>query len=364
MAIVGGITPEEIRTGPASWIAERFGGAVVAEVTTPVGNGRSTDTFLVDLDNGERIVIRVEPSAFRVVYEYDLAREALVMDALARNTDIPVPKVLFYEPDPAILGSPFLVIERREGRIPGDEPPFPADPNSWVHSLSELERTVMADDGLRTLAAIHAVDWRALGLESLDRPTLGADALTQHVAWWRAFFEWGSAGKACPTIEETFAWLSRHWPADPGPTVLSWGDSRLGNVMFEGPRVSAVLDWELATLAPAGCDLGWWLFCDRHHSEGVGAPWPGGLPGRDETLARYTSFSGHTIPRARWFEVYGGLRFAVLMNRAGNMLIEAGALPADHTMAVNNPATQLLARMIGVTAPEGQATSFLDPAST
>ena len=52
------------------------------------------------------------------------------------------------------------------------------------------------------------------------------------------------------------------------------------------------------------------------------------------------------------------------MNRAGNMLIDAGALPADHTMAINNPATQLLARMIGVTGPQGQATSFLNPAST
>jgi hypothetical protein len=74
--------------------------------------------------------------------------------------------------------------------------------------------------------------------------------------------------------------------------------------------------------------------------------------------------SGRAVSHADWFEVYGGLRFAVLMNRAGNMLIEAGALPADHTMAINNPATQLLARMIGVTAPEGQATSFLGPAST
>ncbi|BDB44059.1 MULTISPECIES: phosphotransferase family protein [Mycobacterium] len=364
MAIVGGISTAEIRTRAAPWIADRFGGATVAGVTAPVGNGRSTDTFLVDLDNGERFVLRVEPSAYRVVYEYDLGREALVMDALARNTDIPVPKVLFHEPDPAILGSPFLVLERREGCIPGDEPPFPADPDSWVHSLSDLERTVLADDALRTLAAIHAVDWRALGLGSLDRPELGADALTQHVSWWRAFFDWGSAGRPCSTIEETFDWLAKHWPADPGPTVLSWGDARLGNLMFAGPRVSAVLDWELATLAPAGCDLGWWLFCDRHHSEGVGAPWPPGLPDRDETLSRYTSFSGRTIAHARWFEVYGGLRFAVLMNRAGNMLIEAGALPADHTMAVNNPATQLLARMIGVTAPDGQPTSFLDPAST
>lgn len=364
MAIVGGIKPEEIRTRLASWIAQRFAGGAVAEVTTPIGNGRSTDTFLVDLDNGERFVIRVEPSAFRVVYEYDLAREALVMDTLARNTGIPAPKVLFHESDPTVLGSPFLVLERREGRIPGDEPPFPADPTSWVHSVTDLERTVMADDALRTLADIHAVDWRGLGLAALGRPELGADPLTQHVCWWRAFFDWGRAGKPCPTIEDTFVWLSEHWPADPGPTVLSWGDSRLGNLMFDGSHVSAVLDWELATLAPAGCDLGWWLFCDRHHSEGVGAPWPAGLPSSDETLTRYASFSGSAIAHTRWFEVYGGLRFAVLMNRAGNMLIEAGALPADHTMAVNNPATQLLARMIGVTVPEGHATSFLDPAST
>lgn len=364
MAIIGGITPEDIRTKLAPWITENYGGAAVAEISTPTGNGSSTDTFLVDLDNGGRFVVRVEPVAFRVVYEYDLGREALVMDTLARNTALPVPKVLHHEPDAAVLGSPFLILERLDGRTPGDEPPFPADPTSWVLALSDAQRAAMADDALRTLAAVHAVDFRALGLAALDRPDLGDDPLTQHVAWWREFFDWGNGGRGCSTIEAAFTWLSSHWPDDPGPTVLSWGDSRLGNLMFTDTRVSAVLDWELATLAPAGCDLGWWMFCDRHHSEGLGAPWPGALPDRDETLRRYASFSGYEVPHADWYEVYGGLRFAVLMNRAGNMMIDAGALPPDHTMAVNNPATQLLARLIGVSPPDGKATSFLDKAST
>jgi aminoglycoside phosphotransferase (APT) family kinase protein len=364
MAIIGGITSQDIQTKLAPWIAQRFDGAAITGVATPRSNGRSTDIFLVDLDDGDGVVVRVEPVSFRVVYAYDLGREALVMDTLARNTAIPVPKVLHHEPDPAVLGSPFLILERRDGLTPGDEPPFPADPSSWVHALSDAERSAMADDALRTLAAIHAVDWHALRLDKLDRPALGNDRLTQHVVWWRAFFDWGCGGRGCATIEDTFAWLSEHWPDDPGPTVLSWGDSRLGNLMFAGTRVSAVLDWELAALGPAGLDLGWWLFCDRHHSEGIGAPWPGGLPDGEETLRRYTSFSAFDTPHADWFEVYGGLRFAVLMNRAGNMLVEAGALPADHTMAVNNPATQLLARLIGVRAPAGQATTFLDDAST
>lgn len=359
MAIIGGVTDEDVRDRLGTWMADRFDGAKITAAVQPTGNGRSTDTFLVDLDSGVEIVVRVEPSAFRVVYEYDLAREALVMNAVATGTDVPAPRVLHHEADPDVLGSPFLILERLHGRTPGDEPPFPADPSSWVHTLSDAQRATMFDDAMRRLAQVHAADWRSLGLQVLARPELGDDPLTQHVTWWRRFFDWGSGGRACRTIEQTFDWLDENWPSDPGPTVLSWGDSRLGNIMFEAGAVSAVLDWELATLAPAGVDLGWWLFSDRHHSEGLSAPWPGGFPDRAGTLQCYARHAGAEIPDDHWYEVYGGLRFAALMNRAGNMLVDAGALPSDATMAVNNPATQLLARMIGVDPPEGTATSFL-----
>ncbi|HEX3716166.1 MAG TPA: phosphotransferase family protein [Trebonia sp.] len=360
MAIIGGLTEEDVRARLGSWLADRFDGAKIADVSQPTGNGRSTDTFLVDLDRGPGVVVRVEPGAFRVVYEYDLAREARVMNAVAEHTDVPAPRVLHHEPDPELLGSPFLILERLHGRTPGDEPPFPADPSSWVHTLTDDQRAAMFDDALRRVAQIHAADWRVLGLADLVRPRLGDDPLAQHVGWWREFYAWGSAGRPCRTIEQAFEWLDAHWPADPGPTVLTWGDSRLGNIMFEGGAVSAVLDWELATLAPAGVDLGWWLFSDRHHSAGIGAPWPTGFPDRAGTLTGYARRSGFEIPHDEWFEVYGGLRFAALMNRAGNMLVDAGALPAEDTMAVNNPATHLLAGLIGVEAPEGTATSFLN----
>lgn len=81
-------------------------------------------------------------------------------------------------------------------------------------------------------------------------------------------------------------------------------------------------------------------------------------------IARYEQLTGHTVRDKAWHEVFGGQRFAVLMARAGTMLIEAGVLPPGHTMATNNPATQLLATMIDVPAPVGETTSFLTESSS
>ena len=58
-----------------------------------------------------------------------------------------------------------------------------------------------------------------------------------------------------------------HWPADEGPTVLSWGDSRIGNVMYRDFEPVAVLDWEMAGLGPREVDVGWFIYAHRVFEE-------------------------------------------------------------------------------------------------
>src|SRR5207244_12421350 len=110
-----------------------------------------------------------------------------------------------------------------------------------------------------------------------------------------------AGGRPEPVIEAGLAWLRRHRPADE-PLGLCWGDARIGNMIFAGARCRAVLDWEMATLGNPEQDLAWWLFLDRHHSEGIGLERLAGLPRRDEQVARYEELMG---PPVRHLDYYG-----------------------------------------------------------
>jgi aminoglycoside phosphotransferase (APT) family kinase protein len=253
-------------------------------------------------------------------------------------------------------------MERLYGRVPTDDPPFTV--TGWVLDLSPEQQAALCDNALQVLARIHAVDWRAAGLELLDRresdPALPAPGLDQHLAHWENTFEWAAEGEPNPTVEAAFDWVRENRPTDDEPLVLNWGDARIGNMLFDDDMsVAGVLDWEMVSLGSPELELGWWLFLLRHHTEGIGAPLPPGFPDRDAVVARYEELTGHTVEHLHFYEVFAALRLAIIMHRAGNLMIGAGLLPPDAPMKLSNPASQLLATLAGLPAPEGTVQSFI-----
>jgi aminoglycoside phosphotransferase (APT) family kinase protein len=91
----------------------------------------------------------------------------------------------------------------------------------------------------------------------------------------------------------------------------------------------------------------------------VGAPLPEGFPSREAFVARYEELTGATVADLHFWEVFAAVRLSALMHRAGNLMIGAGLLPPDAPMKLNNPASQLLAKLLGLPAPEGAAQSFI-----
>jgi aminoglycoside phosphotransferase (APT) family kinase protein len=106
-------------------------------------------------------------------------------------------------------------------------------------------------------------------------------------------------------------------------------------------------------------EVAWWLFILRHHTEGIGAPMPPGFPTREEVVAIYEKASGRSLDHLDYYEVWAAVRLAIIMHRAGNLMIELGILPPGAPMRLNNPASQLLAKLIGAPAPAGDAQSFI-----
>ncbi|NNL67924.1 MAG: phosphotransferase [Myxococcales bacterium] len=150
--------------------------------------------------------------------------------------------------------------------------------------------------------------------------------------------------------EPALEWLEKNAPTGE-PTVLNWGDARIGNMIFEGGRCRAVLDWEMVTIGSPDADLAWFLFLDRHHSEGIGAPRLAGFPSREDTIARYAEQTGHTPRHLPYYEAFAAFRFSVIMIRLADQFVALGLMPETSDFAVNNIPSRMLAKMLDLPAP-------------
>jgi aminoglycoside phosphotransferase (APT) family kinase protein len=369
MALSNQTDPKLAERQLTDWLATKLGDARDVRVSgarVPTAAGLSAETILFDagwVDSGgsraRRLAARVQPSGEAVFPSYDFEAEFRVMTVLG-EAGLAVPEVLWHERDRSILGGEFIVMEQIDGRVPGDDPTYTTA--GWVLELSPEAQATLYDNALQALAAVHTVDWRAAGIDLPGDGATPRPGLDRQLEYWERTFEWASGGKgdANATIEGALDWVRENRPVREERLVLNWGDARLGNILFaEDLSVAAVLDWEMAAVASPELDLGWWLFLIRLHTEGIGAPVPAGFPTREATVARYEQLSGLTVSDLEFYEVFAALRMAIIMHRAGDLMIRAGLLPPDATMKLNNPTTQLLAEQLGLPAPTGAVQDFV-----
>ncbi len=298
----------------------------LVEASSPEGNGMSSETMLFSArwDDGDgpavhRLVARIEPpdTAWPVFPTYDLEMQFRVMQLVRSRTDVPVPEPLWLEPDPEVLGGAFFVMSHVDGLVPRDVMPYTFGDN-WVFDGSDEDRRRLQRSAVRALAGIHQLNPDNADLSFLEHRQPGESSLERSFRHWSAYHDWVVADSPSPLLSSAFAWLREHFPTDMGPDVLSWGDSRIGNMMFRDYEVVAVLDWEMAGVAPPEVDLGWMCYLHLFFQDlttDLGAP---GLPGmlRPADLAeQYGALTGRDPAHLRWFVAYAAMRHGVIMRR-------------------------------------------------
>jgi aminoglycoside phosphotransferase (APT) family kinase protein len=307
----------------AAWWNERMAsGATVTEVTAPEGSGMSSETLLFTVQPAEgppeRYVARLAPlesQQFPVFPEYDLELQRRVMQTVAEHTDVPVPEVLAHETDATWLGSPFLLMRRVDGVVPSDIPPYTMA--GWLFEAAPEDQRKLEREAVRVLARLHALTPESHDLAFLDRPRFGTTALQQHLEYQRWYYDWARDGETVPLIERTFAALDATRPEE-GPTVLNWGDSRIGNMMFRDFAPAAVLDWEMAALGPAEVDVAWMVFMNRFFvdlTRRYEMPCLDDYLERDRVAEIYREESGRELRDLDWYEMFAALRFAIVSIR-------------------------------------------------
>lgn len=361
MAIIQKRDPEVAKRALAGWLAGKLPDASGIEIHVAGASevsGFSSDTIIFDAtwrESGaarrQGFVVRAAPVGEAVFETYEIGLQYRILDAVRRRSDVPVPRVFWLEEDPSVLGAPFLAMERLDGRVPGDNPPYTL--GGWVVEASPEQQRTMWLDGIDTLAKIATFDWRAADLGALDRSEYGALGQEQLMGWQRRYYEW-AARKRVGCVERGWKWLEENQPDDDHLVGFCWGDARLGNLMFgDDYRVRAVFDWEMARVGNPEFDLAWYLWFDKHFTDGIGIPRLPGFTPDGEAIARWEDLVGRKAEHLEWYTVFTMVWFAAIMMRVVQSNIAHGANPDElGPMETNNLATQMLAQHLGVPGPD------------
>ena len=315
------------------WLATRIQADRPPGITTierPETGGLSSSSVLFEVEwsvGGQRhtgsYVARMAPEddSFPVFRTYDLVTQYRVIEQVARAGGVPVPELCWLETDDRPLGTPFFVMRRVAGRVPTDNPPYVF--GGWLHEATPEQRARLAADTVEIIAKIHGITDVATRFPALDGP---GSALRRHFDDQHAWYRWALAddGFRVPIIERGLDWLAGHWPPDPGPDVLNWGDARPGNIIFDGFTPVAVLDWEMAALGPRELDLGWLVFIHRFFQDIAGMFDHPGLPDflrREDVVACYRDRTGHEPRDLDFYVVYAAVRHAIVMARIKRRMI-------------------------------------------
>lgn len=273
---------------------------------TLIAGGRSNLTYSIT-DGSSTWVLRRPPLGHVLPTAHDMAREYRVMSALV-STDVPVPRTLALCEDTSVNDAPFYVMEMAHGVIYRD-----------AHALRAL-----STDGARrasealvdVLAAIHRVDYRAIGLSEFGRPE---GFLERQVRRWGEQWE-RSKTRELPAVDELARRLRNALPASGAPTIVH-GDYRLDNTMMatdDPGHIVAVLDWEMSTLGDPLTDLGlfllYWGQADAQViATGSAIQTQAGFLTRDEVVARYASTSGRPVDELDWYEILAAYKLAIIV---------------------------------------------------
>jgi aminoglycoside phosphotransferase (APT) family kinase protein len=267
---------------------------------TPIGEGHSNVTYLIE--RGEReLVLRRPPRPPLPPSAHNVLREARLLRALS-GTPARVPEVLAVGEDEATIGAPFYVMERVEGEA------IVTEVHAAIDTPAEHRR--IGEQLIDALVEIHDVDWRAAGLEDFGKPT---GYLERQLRRFGGLWELNKT-REIPAVETVGAWLAEHMPNPNPPTqaTIVHGDYRLGNTMFalDAPaRLTAVLDWEMATIGDPLADIGYlcMMWAERGDpEEGLRAALGNvtradGFYTREELIARYEQRSGRSVGDIRWY---------------------------------------------------------------
>jgi aminoglycoside phosphotransferase (APT) family kinase protein len=303
-----------------AWLEGNVEGFLGPFELTKFPSGQSNPTYKITAASGEYVLRRkpigqLLPSAHAVDREYRLL-------AALHPLDFPVPRPLALCADPDVIGAIFYVMELAAGR------PYP---NGALPEFDPATRHGMYEQLVDTLADLHAIDPQAAGLGDFGKP--GNYFERQVMRWTRQYRD--SETDYIPEMERLIRFLPETLPEQSRSAIVH-GDYRIDNVLFDGDgTLSAVLDWELATLGDPLADFSYLAMQWLMPADG-GAGLRGldlaalGIPSLAAIVERYSERSGVPVAaQLDWFFAYNLFRLAGIVQGIKKRVIDGTASHAQ-----------------------------------
>lgn len=305
-----------------------------------ISGGQSNPTFFASYpEAGTRLVLRKKPPGPLLPSAHAVEREYRILKALAGSA-VPVPPVLLLHEAEDVVGTPFYLMERLEGRVFHE---------TALPGIAPTDRRAMYFAMAETLAALHGFDWQAAGLADFGKP--GNYYARQLARWGRQWRE--TKTQDIPAIDRAIDWLGAHLDETPDTTIVH-GDFRMGNLMFAPaePKVVAVLDWELSTLGHPLSDVAFsclpWHSTPEMYAGIVGLDREAlGIPTQAEYIDRYCAAAGRTQGPGRFHIAFSLFRFAVILDGIAARA-KTGNAAAENAVAVGAMAASFAQRAASV----------------
>jgi aminoglycoside phosphotransferase (APT) family kinase protein len=333
----------QVATGLPEWWAHTHPedeAVQLSALSTNPASGYSSESLLFDATsyrNGETtteaLVLRLPPAGGGLFPEYDLDRQARTQRLLA-DAGVPAAAPVTFEPDDRWIGTPFMVMPRIAGRIPGD---YTYPRKGWLHDAEPAEQRAHANTFIDALTGLLTLDPDRLGAQFLARRE--GTGLVAEIGWWADYLDWACDGERHPLMHDAYEWARSTAPADTDRPSITWGDARFANTVFaHDGTVVGMLDWEQAAVGPAELDIGFWLSSRRQAREAVGVtvdPELPGFPDRSQVLARLEAQLGRPLRALGWHEAFAMVRMGTCIVSTQALLRRAGMV--DHPFISSAP---------------------------
>jgi aminoglycoside phosphotransferase (APT) family kinase protein len=274
-------------------------------------SGASNLTYLLRIGEWEA-VLRRPPLGPVAPKAHDMERESGLLRLIAPVFPL-APRPYIFCGDLTVLGAPFYVMERKHGMVV--DRAFPPGVTPTAELCRRLSETVVD-----TLVRIHALDWRAAGLEAYGHPE---GFLARQVNGWIERYHRAETDDI-PEAEPLMRWFLDRIPESLAPTLIH-NDFKLNNMLLDRQdltHVNGVLDWEMAAIGDPLFDLAvsltYWVTSDDPALFRAGLPSVTHLPGfisRDQFKERYAQKSGRDLSSMTFYETFAYFKLAVIIQQ-------------------------------------------------